>query len=502
MKPVLRPLVLLSGASLLLGGDCMFGRPIVDERGRYYPTDGVISCVGTRCADLPAYELELPPPLDDSPCSHDLPSADLEGAVGGEASLVGVRYELASERMREVQLGSLELHDSCVVLSGPVRVAFGDGSKLTNVTFLLGPAHPAKRSKDGRQSAQPTPNVYLAHAELDRVVLQAAEQDAASGSAQVEYSTCNQCETSIDSLSVTESQMQRSRLGAGSLTMVGGAFDSVELAFGYGLLAGVLANNLRTTACNTLSLVGATIAGRASKIGPCDCMQPAEPSDAATFDADLDASPLDAGASDAGEPDAGTLDADASDAGEPDTGPLDAGATDAGAMDGGGSEAGATDADGVESGEPDASEEDAARASSACNGATFSQTTFVGGMVDGKVHAENSSFRSVLFARHAPTALDLWNTSIELSALCDQQVDVRLDKTSAIGCTSCDSPEHAAACRLDQAPQLTVNQCKSFQGQLPECEPPLPTPRLPHLPMPPRLGQAAADDMHTAPATP
>ena len=180
MNSVLRAALLMAGASLLLGGDCMFGRPIVDDRGRYYPSDGVISCTGTLCADLPAYDLELTPPREDSPCEQDLPVTNLDAAVG--TALVGVRYDLASEQEREVHLGALDLRDACLVISGPVRLNFGAGSKLTNVTLLLGPS--AEPSSDRAQGARATPTLHFAHSELDRVVLQAAEQDAPSGSAQ------------------------------------------------------------------------------------------------------------------------------------------------------------------------------------------------------------------------------------------------------------------------------------------------------------------------------
>jgi hypothetical protein len=539
MKPLLRTLLVLGGAPLLLGGDCLFGRPIVDERSRYFPSDGVIDCTGTLCTSLPAYELELPPPLDDSPCAQDLPAAELAEAAQTGTVLTRMRYRLASERPLEVNLGTLDLREACVELSGPVRLTLEAGSKLTHVTIMLGPAKPSDGDSGVKPGGRATPNLYLGHAELDRVVLKASEDDAPSGSAQIEFSTGVQCEIRIDSLNVTESHMQNSRLGAGSLTMVGGAFDTVELAFDYALLAGVLGNNLRTAACNTLSLVGTTIAGRASQIGPCDCtLSPPDPvadagnasdagepadsghSDAGPFDASqldanapdaavldaetldarlsdaeasdarpddaepLDAEPLDGAAPDGAALEAAALDADeAPGAGEPDAGLSDAGAADAGEADAG-SEAGAPDATGL-----DVDERDAGEANAACNGITISQSMFFAGMVDGKIHAENSTFRSVLFARHAPTSLDMWNVDIELSVVCDQRMDMRLDETSAIGCTSCDSAETATACTLDRTPELIVNECKSFRGKLSPCEPPLPARRAPFVPRPPKLGQ-------------
>jgi hypothetical protein len=514
MKPLLRTLLVLGGAPLLLGGDCLFGRPIVDERSRYFPSDGVIDCTGTLCTSLPAYELELPPPLDDSPCAQDLPAAELAEAAQTGTVLTRMRYRLASERPLEVNLGTLDLREACVELSGPVRLTLEAGSKLTHVTIMLGPAKPSDGDSGVKPGGRATPNLYLGHAELDRVVLKASEDDAPSGSAQIEFSTGVQCEIRIDSLNVTESHMQNSRLGAGSLTMVGGAFDTVELAFDYALLAGVLGNNLRTAACNTLSLVGTTIAGRASQIGPCDCtLSPPDPvadagnasdagepadsghSDAGPFDASqldanapdaavLDAETLDGAAPDGAALEAAALDADeAPGAGEPDAGLSDAGAADAGEADAG-SEAGAPDATGL-----DVDERDAGEANAACNGITISQSMFFAGMVDGKIHAENSTFRSVLFARHAPTSLDMWNVDIELSVVCDQRMDMRLDETSAIGCTSCDSAETATACTLDRTPELIVNECKSFRGKLSPCEPPLPARRAPFVPRPPKLGQ-------------
>jgi hypothetical protein len=529
VKPFLRTLFVLGGAPLLLGSDCLFGRPIVDERSRYYPSDGVIDCTGTLCASLPAFELELPPPLDDSPCAQDLPAAELVSAVQAGTALTGMRLMLFSERPLEVNLGTLDLREACLELSGPVRLTLGAESKLTRVTITLGPAKPSDDDADVKPSGRATPNLYLGNAELDRVVLEPSKHDAPSGSAQIEFSTCVQCETRIDSLNVTESQVQNSRLGAGSLTMVGGAFDTVELAFDYALLAGVLGNNLRTAACNTLSLVGATIAGRASQIGPCDCtLSPQGPmadagepsdagepgdaghSDAGPFDAgQLDANAPDAAVSeaatpdavapdaeapdaealDAEAPDAEALDAEAPDTNKPNEGPADARAPDTGEAGAPDSAAGAPDASELDASERDAGERDAGEANSACNGITISQSMFFAGMVDGKVHAENSSFRSVLFARHAPTALDMWNVDIELSVVCDQRMDIRLDKTSGIGCTSCDSAEAATACTLDRAPELIVNECKSFGGKLSACEPPLPPRRNPFVPMPPKLGQ-------------
>jgi hypothetical protein len=460
MKPWLRALLVIGGSSVLLGGDCTFGRPIVDESDRYYPSDGVISCTGTRCADLPVYELELPPPLADSPCARDLPTVELGEAVRAGQPLADMRFTLTSEGPRDVNLSTVALRDACVVLSGPVRLTLGAGSTLTHVTVMFGPATTADPDASVTATRGATPNLYLGHAGLERVSLQAIEEGEPSGSAQLEFSTCSQCETRIDALTVTESQVQNSRLAAGKLTMVGGAFDTVELAFEYGLLAGVIANDMRTTACNTLSLVGANIAGRASKIGPCDCGLASSPPDAAL----PDAAPVEAGVADANDADAE---------------PPEAGATDAQAVDAASPDAGAADA-----GELDASVVD-----EACSGATITQTTFFGGMIDGKVRAENSTFRSVLLARNAPTALDMWNTSIELSVSCAEPLDIRLDKTSGIGCTSCDTPATATACRLDQAPELTVNKCKPFKGHLPACEPPLPTRSTPAIPMPPKLGQ-------------
>jgi hypothetical protein len=497
MKSLLRAIALVMGASLLLGGDCVFGRPIVDERNRYYPSDGVVSCSGTRCASLPAYELELPAPLADSPCTQDLPTAELIVAAQAGAVLAGMRYELSSDLPLEVNLSTLDLRDACVVLSGPVRLTLGSGSRLTRVAVLLGPSNPADPEADTRRSARETPNLYLGHTELDRVSLQAIDEDAPSGSAQIEFSACIQCQTRIDSLSVTESHMQNSRLGAGSLTMVGGSFDAVELTFEYGLLAGVLANDIRTAACNTLSLVGATIAGRASQIGPCDCGSATAsqtPDASARSDAgQLDASEPGGGSgADAAESDAGQPGAVQPDAGQPDAGQPDAGAADAGLPDAGPPVAELPDASENDAGRfaPDAAHAgDAAQASASCNGATISQTTFFGGMVDGKVQAENSTFRSVLFARHAPTSLDLWSANVELSVVCDHRMEVRLDKTSGIGCSSCDAPMMTTACTLDRAPELTVNKCGSFKGQLRACEPPLPTRRTPVLPMPPKLGR-------------
>jgi hypothetical protein len=462
VKALPRGLLLLCYASLLLGGDCMFGRPIVDERSRYYPTDGVISCSGTRCADLPSYELDLPPALDDSPCAQDLPTTELVAATQAGSSLAGMRYVLASTRPRDLNLGTLDVRDACLVLSGPVHLTLGARSKLTHVTVLFGPANPADldasvmeldagaspadagpllsdAEQGSRDSPTPsftpviasraTPNLRLSNVELDRVVLQASDEAEPSGSAQVEFSTCTQCETRIDSLDVTESTMMNSRLGAGRLNIVGGAFDTVEFSFDYGLLAGLLANDVRTASCKTLSLVGATIAGRASQIGPCACR--GLPTDA-------------------GEPDA--------DAGEPDAGEPDAG-------------------------EPDAGEPDAI-----CNGISISQTTFLAGMIDGKIHAENSSFQSVLFARHAPTALDIWNGEIKLSVFCDQPVDIRIDKTAGVGCTSCDAPKTTSACALNDAPKVLVNTCRSFRSKLPACKPPLPIMRSPFTPKPPKKG--------------
>jgi hypothetical protein len=95
----------------------------------------------------------------------------------------------------------------------------------------------------------------------------------------------------------------------------------------------------------------------------------------------------------------------------------------------------------------------------------------------------------VLFARHAPTSLDMWSSNVELSVVCDHPLDVRLDKTSGIGCSSCDTPMMTTACTLDRAPELTVNTCKSFRGQLRACEPPLPTRKTPELPRLPKLGR-------------
>lgn len=134
-------------------------------------------------------------------------------------------------------------------------------------------------------------------------------------------------------------------------------------------------------------------------------------------------------------------------------------------------------------------ESHAAQGPSACNGITISQTTFLAGMIDGKIHAENSAFRSVLFARHAPTSLDMWNVDVGLSVMCDQQVDVRLDARSGIACTSCDTVETVTACRLDNAPELIANPCRAFEGKLRACEPPLPARRSPYVTMPPRLGK-------------
>jgi hypothetical protein len=469
MKPFLRRLLWVGGASLLLGGDCTFGRPIVDQRSRYYPSDGVISCTGTRCESLPAYELTLPAPLAHSPCAEELATTDLGKAAKAVTSLAGMRYVLASERPLELNLSTLDIRDACIVLSGPVRLTLGANSRLSNVTVLLGPAASSDDDENLKPSSGATPNLYLGHAELEHVVLESIAQGEPSGSAQIEFSTCLQCETRIDALTVTESQMQNSRLGARSLNMVGGAFDTVELTFEYGLLAGVVANNMRTATCNTLSLVGATIAGRASQIGPCDCTvanagQTPDAGELADAGESSDASPPDASEADANEADAGLLDAAASDASEADAGEPDAAAA------------------------PDADEPDAGQTNAACNGATLSQTTVLGGMIDGKVRAENSTFRSVLFARHAPTSLDVWTTDIELSVSCDQPIDIRMDKTSGIGCTSCDSAETASACRLDNAPKLIVNHCKSFAGPLPACEPPLPARRTPYIPMPPKLG--------------
>jgi hypothetical protein len=403
-----------------------------------------------------------------------------------------MRYELSSDLPLEVNLSTLDLHDACVVLSGPVRLTLGSGSRLARVTVMLGPSIPADPEANMRRSARETPNLYLGHTELDQVSLQAIDEGAPSGSAQIEFSACTECQTRIDSLSVTESHVQNSRLGAGSLTMVGGSFDAVELTFEYGLLAGVLANNIRTAACNTLSLVGATIAGRASQIGPCDC---GSPTAGQTPDASARS---DAGQLDPSEPDGGSaIDAAVSDAGQPEAGQADDGQPDAGLPDAGLPDAGPpvaelpdaskSDADPFA---PDASHGgDAAQVGASCNGATISQTTFFGGMIDGKVQAENSTFRSVLFARHTPTSLDLWSANVELSVVCDQRMEVRLDQTSGIGCSSCDTPMMTTACTLDRAPELTVNKCGSFKGQLRACEPPLPTRRTPLLPMPPKFGR-------------
>jgi hypothetical protein len=163
--------------------------------------------------------------------------------------------------------------------------------------------------------------------------------------------------------------------------------------------------------------------------------------------------------------------------------PADADAPDTDEADAADSDAGAPDAS-----ELDVDERVAGEASS-CNGVTISRSMFFAGMVDGNVHAENSTFRSVLFARHAATSLDMWNVDIELSVVCDQRMDIRLDRRSGIGCTSCDSAETATACTLDRAPELIVNECKSFGGKLSACDPPLPPRRTPYVPRPPQLGQ-------------
>jgi hypothetical protein len=386
----------------------------------------------------------------------------LETAAQDGAPLTGKRYVVAAEHARDVNLGALEMRDACLVLSGPVRLMLGAGSRLAHVTVLLGPAKPAERdagvdpsdagvdpSDAGVDAGTPDsgpepvgeispasvgaePNLYLGYAELERVALRAYDASRPSGSVRIEFSTCLQCESRIDSLTVTESNMQNSRLTAGTLNLVGGAFDAIELAFDYGLLAGSIANDLRTTACHTLSLVGATVTGRASQIGPCDCASQS------ALDARDD------------PPDAGASDPEATDAGAP-----------------------------RDAGQPDA----------ACTGATISQTKLIAGMLDGKVHAENSSFYSVLFARHARTFLDLWNVEIGLSVVCGKPIDIRLDKHSEIGCTSCDQQKASTACMLDHPPALTVNPCPSLKGKLRACEPPLPMRRNPFIPTPPRLRQ-------------
>lgn len=515
MKPPLRALLILACGSLLIGSDCMFGRPIVDERSSYYPSDGVVSCSGTRCSELPSYELSLPPALESSPCAEDLPSEDLAAALRSGSSLSGLRLTVSAERPLDLNLPALDLRDACVIVSGAVRLTLAAGSRLTRVMMMLGPALATNPDAGARGLGRATPDIHLDHTELDQVSLQPIEEGGASGRVQLEFATCSLCATNVDSLNVIESQVHNSRLAAASLTVVGGAFDTVELAFEYGLLAGLLANDLRTTACNALSLVGATIAGRASQVGPCDC--------GLTRSGEEDAgAPVDAGRVDASAPvDAGPADAQPPpapaemDAAPPHAGPSDGGVLHVTQADGapdaeivaaheadgevldadsaGAREVDAADAGASDAGSPDAADlssryGDAGFADETCLGATISQSTFFGGMVDGKVRAENSTFRSVLFARHAPTSLDMWSTNVELSVSCGHPLNVRLDKRSGIGCTSCDAAATAMACRLDQAPKLTVNKCPSFRGGLPECVAPLPTRRTPPIPMPPKLG--------------
>src|SRR5690606_5069078 len=156
------------------------------------------------------------------------------------------------------------------------------GSRIVKATTALGSS---------------MPNLYVGYAELSRVSIRPVEEADASGSAQIEFSTCEQCEVSIDTLRVAESSVRNSRLSAGRLDVVGGALDTVELSFDYGLLAGLVGSDIRTARCKTLSLVGSTIAGRASQIGPCDCGRPTE--------AAGDADPLDAGRAEAGRAEAG-----------------------------------------------------------------------------------------------------------------------------------------------------------------------------------------------------
>jgi hypothetical protein len=182
------------------------------------------------------------------------------------------------------------------------------------------------------------------------------------------------------------------------------------------------------------------------------------------------------------------FDASEADVEAPDAGAIDANKADPEPFDASSTDAEMPDADEADGDEPYVQEYDAGLRSGVCNGATISQTTFFGGMVDGKVHAENSTFRSVLFARHAATWLDMWNANIELSVSCDKAIDIQLDKTSGIGCTSCDTEPTASACTLDRKPELTANKCESFSGQLPACKPPLPVRMSPAIPMPPKLG--------------
>jgi hypothetical protein len=95
----------------------------------------------------------------------------------------------------------------------------------------------------------------------------------------------------------------------------------------------------------------------------------------------------------------------------------------------------------------------------------------------------------VLFARHAPTSLDIWNGQLALSLICDQPMDIRLDHSAGIGCTSCDWAKTTTACALNAAPELLANTCKSLAAKLPGCEPPLPIMRTPLTPVPPKKGK-------------
>jgi hypothetical protein len=465
-------MLVLVGSPLLVGGGCTFGRPIVDEQSRYYPSDGVISCTGTRCSDLPAFELDLPPIHANSACTQDLPTSDLIEAASAGGLLEGRRYVLTSESQLEIDLGRIQVRDACLVLQGPVQVRLGPTSELRRVTVLLGPAAIRDRdagepspslelptdagtsdagASDAGASAMPTvaagasnskperpvdtgkratPQLFLGYAVLEGVGLQPLLPEQASGTAQIEFSSCTGCDIELDALTMTQSEVASSRLRATTLSLVGGTFDAVELSFEHGLLAGFVANDMRTLRCDTLSLLGATLAGRATKIGPCNCGQQAPSQD----------------------DDGGTLRADAPDAGSIDAGPSDDAGT--GAM------------------------------GSSCPGATISQSTLLGGMVDGPVHAENSSFQSVLFARHAPTSLDLWNGSVKLAVVCEEPMALRLDGSATVACTSCDAAETTSACSLAEPPRMLANACKSLGSEVPVCEPPWPTQMIPTPPMP------------------